>query len=103
MIVAQDSLDVRPVTDRLIEAESGRIQSEIDLGRISWSNELALHVVELKTTTPEADLTLLADDFQQHVVRINRRLAAMHPAAAIDAVCDASLDGSVSRNAALAA
>ena len=81
MIVAQDSLDVRPVTDRLIEAESGRIQSEIDLGRISWSNELALHVVELKTTTPEADLTLLTDDFQQHVVRINRRLAAMHPAA----------------------
>ncbi len=90
MIVTQDSLDVLPVTDRLIEAESGRIQSEIDLGKLSWSNELALHVVELKTTAPEADLTLLADDFQQHVQRINVQLAklssvgrlmpsAMHP------------------------
>ena len=64
MIVDRASLDVMPVTDRLIEAESGLIQSEIDLGKISWSNELALHVVELKTTAPEADLTLLADDFQ---------------------------------------
>lgn len=77
MIVARESLDVLPVTDRLIEAESGQIQSEIDLGKISWSNELALHVVELKTTAPEADLTLLADEFQQHVVQINRRLAAI--------------------------
>ena len=80
MIVAQNSLDVLPVTDRLIEAESGLIQSEIDLGRISWSNELALHVVELKTTAPEKDLTLLADDFQQHVRRINEQLAQLSPA-----------------------
>ncbi len=79
MIVARDSLDVMPVTDRLIEAESGVIQSEIDLGKISWSNELALHVIELKTTAPEADLTLLADDFQQHVRLINERLADMDP------------------------
>ena len=79
MIVEQHSLDVLPVTDRLIEAESGQIQSEIDLGRISWSNELALHVVELKTTAPEADLTLLADDFQEHVRRINEQLAELSP------------------------
>ncbi|MEZ6035262.1 MAG: glutamate-cysteine ligase family protein [Planctomycetaceae bacterium] len=77
MIVARESLDVLPVTDRLIEAESGQIQSEIDLGKISWSNELALHVVELKTTAPEADLTSLAGEFQQHIVQINRRLAAI--------------------------
>ncbi len=80
MIVAKDSLDVLPVTDQLIEAESGSIQSEIDLGKISWSNELALHVVELKTTAPEADLMLLADDFQQHVSRINTKLRKLHPA-----------------------
>lgn len=80
MIVAIDSLDVLPVTDKLIEGESGSIQSEIDLGKISWSNELALHVIELKTTAPEADLTLLADDFQQHVSRINAQLARLNPA-----------------------
>ena len=80
MIVAKDSLDVLPVTDQLIEAESGTIQSEVDLGKISWSNELALHVVELKTTAPEADLTLLADDFQRHVSRINTQLRTLNPA-----------------------
>jgi glutamate---cysteine ligase / carboxylate-amine ligase len=80
MIVAKETLDVLAVTDQLIQAESGSIQSEIDLGKISWSNELALHVVELKTTAPEADLTLLADDFQQHVSRINAQLAKLNPA-----------------------
>jgi carboxylate-amine ligase len=79
MIVAKDSLDVLPVTDQLIEAESGAIKSEIDLGKISWSNELALHVVELKTTAPERDLTLLAGDFQKHVERINNRLVKLTP------------------------
>ena len=79
MIVAKNSLDVLPVTDLLIEAESGTIQSEIDLGRISWSNELALHVVELKTSAPDADLTSLSDEFQQHVSRINQRLARLSP------------------------
>jgi len=80
MIVARKSLDVLPVTDELIRAESGTIQSEIDLGKISWSNELALHVVELKTTAPEAVFTLLADDFQHHVQRINKRLADLNAA-----------------------
>jgi carboxylate-amine ligase len=75
----KDSLDVLPVTDQLIEAESGAIKSEIDLGKISWSNELALHVVELKTTAPERDLTLLAGDFQKHVERINNRLVKLTP------------------------
>ena len=81
MIVDQQSLDVRPVTDLLIEAECGHIESEIDLGRISWSNELALHVVELKTTVPEASLHSLSNDFQQHVRRINEKLNQLTPAA----------------------
>ena len=45
MIVAKDSLDVLPACDRLIEAECGKIESEIERGRIAWSNELVLHVV----------------------------------------------------------
>lgn len=77
MIVAQDDLNVLPVTDRLLEAECGRIESELDLGRISWSNELALHVVELKTTAPEPDLTMLAADFHAHVLRINKHLSGL--------------------------
>ena len=81
MIVDQDSLNVCAVTDRLIQAECGHIESEINLGRLSWSNELALHVVELKTSSPEASLSGLADEFHQHVQRINQHLAVSQPTA----------------------
>jgi len=88
MIVSKDSLDVLPACDRLIEAECGRIESEIERGKIAWSNELVLHVVELKTATPEAKLTGLASEFQTQIRQINKRLSelggmlmpsAMHP------------------------
>ena len=88
MIVSKDNLDVLPVCDRLIEAECGKIESEIERGRIAWSNELVLHVIELKTTAPEAKLTGLASEFQAQIRQINKRLSdlggmlmpsAMHP------------------------
>ncbi|MBL8809215.1 MAG: hypothetical protein JNM43_03475 [Planctomycetaceae bacterium] len=88
MIVAKESLDVQPVCDRLIEAECGAIQSDVERGEISWSNELVLHVVELKTTGPSASLQGLSSKFHSEVRQINRRLgdlgcrlmpSAMHP------------------------
>ncbi|MEZ6132624.1 MAG: glutamate-cysteine ligase family protein [Planctomycetaceae bacterium] len=78
MIVDRRTLDVRAITDNLIHAESGLIQSEFERGDISWSNELALHVVELKTTRPAPQLTGLADLFQENIVRANEHLQAMH-------------------------
>lgn len=88
MIVDRATLNVRPVTDRLIEAECGHITEEISVGDIAWSNELALHVVELKTSSPVASLTGLSKRFQSHIRRINGHLSdlkaillptAMHP------------------------
>ena len=88
MIVAKESLDVQPVCDRLIEAECGAIQSDVERGEISWSNELVLHVVELKTTGPSPSLQGLSSKFHSEVRQINRRLgdmgcrlmpSAMHP------------------------
>jgi carboxylate-amine ligase len=88
MIVARDSLDVLPVCDRLIEAECGRIESEIVRGPIAWSNELVLHVVELKTAEPARQLAGLHAEFSRQIRQINRRLqslngqlmpSAMHP------------------------
>ena len=88
MIVAKDSLDVLPACDRLIEAECGKIESEIERGRIAWSNELVLHVVELKTAAPAPALTGLFQEFQSQIRQINKRLqslngmlmpSAMHP------------------------
>ena len=65
MIVAADSLAALPITDRVLHAVAGAYDSEIDLGEISWSNELALHVIELKTSGPAAALADLPARFQQ--------------------------------------
>lgn len=88
MIVAAESLDVQPLTDRLLQQVAGRIVNEVEVGPLCWSNELVLHVVELKTNGPAASLAGLAEVFQSGVRQVNQRLAvlgarllgsAMHP------------------------
>ena len=88
MIVDAETLSVRPISDQLIHDVAGEFTSEIELGEINWSNELALHVVELKTGGPAPSLAPLAGRFQEHVARVNSLLAhhnarlmptAMHP------------------------
>lgn len=88
MIVDARSLSVRPIADQLLKSVAGEVVSDVELGDISWSNELALHVIELKTTEPSGQLELLADRFQQQIGQINELLAplgarlmptAMHP------------------------
>lgn len=88
MVVSRATLDVRPIVDELLEAEGGEIAAEIERGPIAWSNELALHVIELKTNGPATGLSGLAERFQANVRRINALLeprdaqlmpTAMHP------------------------
>lgn len=88
MLVDRQSLDVRPVCDQLFVSVSGKVDADISFGDIAWSNELALHVVEMKTDGPAASLAGLADRFQEHVRKINGYAAgqgwrlmpgAMHP------------------------
>ena len=88
MIVAEDGLGVLPVADELIRLMTGGPNSDVDRGSIAWSNELVLHVIELKTNGPAASLSGLAGEFQGEVCEINRRLrglggrlmpTAMHP------------------------
>ena len=89
-IVRSDSLDVLPIADELLRRGAGlpSYVSEIDLDGVSWSNELVLHLIELKVTEPSPALEPLAEAFQGHVRRINGLLAplggrlmptAMHP------------------------
>jgi hypothetical protein len=59
-IVDAGTLDVRPLADALIEAECGRVEGEIARGAMAWSNELARHVIELKTAAPVATLSGVA-------------------------------------------
>jgi len=88
MLVDAATLDVLPKADEVLRAVAGRWESEVDLGAISWSNELVLHVVELKTNGPARELAPLPALFQDHVARIDAILAplggrlmptAMHP------------------------
>lgn len=88
MIVDADTLNVCPITDHVLHEVAGAYLSEVDMGQISWSNELALHVLELKTNGPARTLAPLAQQFQNHVQHINRLLrpqgaqlmpTAMHP------------------------
>jgi glutamate---cysteine ligase / carboxylate-amine ligase len=77
MIVDAESLDVRPIADRLIEAEQGGLENEIERGPMAWSNELARHVIELKTNGPAQRLAGLAETFAGEVERIDALLAPL--------------------------
>ncbi len=75
MIVHRLSLEVMPIADKILEALCGTLSSDYEEGPIAVSNELALHVIELKTNGPTASLTTTAADFHAMVQRINTLLA----------------------------
>lgn len=72
MLVDAAMLDVVPAVDRIMHARAGEFAGEIEAGDgISWSNELAAHVIELKTTDPTADLAGCAARFAKNIATIN--------------------------------
>jgi len=75
MIVDKDTLNVSPITDHLLTITPGLVQDEFNNGRISWSNELVMHVVELKSSDPDTNLATIADAFHQNILEINQRLS----------------------------
>ena len=77
MLVDRETLDVKPVCDELLRAVAGQWVGDVDDGPIAWSNELALHVVELKTNGPAADLTELPERFGASLRRIDGLLAPL--------------------------
>ena len=74
MIVDAASLDVRPIADELLASVGGGYEMEVELGPVAWSNELALHVIEMKTNGPAESLAGLGALFQEHVRRIGAAL-----------------------------
>ncbi len=71
MIVNRETLNVLPVADELLKTVVGSYTNVYEKEGICWSNELALHVVELKTCEPIVSITQTVDLFQQDVDRIN--------------------------------
>jgi gamma-glutamyl:cysteine ligase YbdK (ATP-grasp superfamily) len=74
MIVDRHTLAVMPIADTLLHAAAGG--NDVDRGRFGWSNELVLHLVEIKNPRPDPALEPLAAGFQAEVEAINRLL---HP------------------------
>lgn len=75
MLVDVDTLQVKPITDELLKHELGQYASDFENGIVTWSNELVLHVVELKSTKPESNLNGLEYAFAENVGRINTILS----------------------------
>ncbi len=85
-IVDSQDLEVLPIADRLLEGAQ-----DMDVPRgddAAWSNELSLHVIEVKTNGPASDLAVARRTFRREVNALNERLAsygaqlmptAMHP------------------------
>ncbi len=75
MIVDRNTLDILPIADVLLKEALGHIGSDYENDMITWSNELVLHVIELKSTRPESNFNTLASAFADNVTRINEILA----------------------------
>ncbi len=92
MIAHDRDLAVAPLADQLLAATGtsigGDSADEFNAGAVSWTNELALHVIELKGSGPFASLDGVAELFHRQVQDANALLdrmgagllpGAMHP------------------------
>lgn len=88
MVVDKASLNIRPVADAFFLHQTGSYEGEFTRKKCQWSNELALHVMELKNAKPVPTLNHLADHFQESVYFVNAYLnehklclmpSGMHP------------------------
>ena len=76
MIIDSRSLAVAPLADKVLAAAAGEVVSEVEMGALNWSNELVLHVLELKTNGPARTLDGLGAEFNRHVAQVN---TILHP------------------------
>lgn len=75
MIVDIDTLDPLPIADRILRTEAGEQVNDLQRGIVGWSNEMALHVIEIKSLDPSVPLTQLASALQRDIRYLNRMLA----------------------------
>src|SRR3989344_576863 len=87
-MIVNDSLDVNPLADKIFEEVAGENSSDYETKDIAWSNELALHIIELKCKGPAVTLQSLPEKFNINIKHINSILkqhksrlmpTAMHP------------------------
>lgn len=77
MIVDSTTLAVKPCADRLLHLVGGGYDVEVDRGAVLWSNELALHVIEMKSHGPAQALPGLVPLFSEQIQDILDLLGPM--------------------------
>lgn len=75
IIVDNSNLNVLPVSDKILEITAGKIISEHERGPMAWSNELVLHLIEIKTNGPAKSLDGAAHSFQNEVIELEEILS----------------------------
>ena len=78
MIVDRKTLAVLPLADLVLKEVAGEMTNEVQRGALRWSNELVLHVLELKTNGPAPLLAGLADEFTRQGRQVNQLLEAFN-------------------------
>lgn len=88
MIVDSETLNVKPIADQLLAQAGGAEDMDVPRGAAAWSNELALHVIEIKTAGPTPDLVQATGVLREQVKDIEALLeplgatllpSGMHP------------------------
>lgn len=88
MIVDSKTLDISPSAELLLQDKNGKIQNEVEKNKTAWSNELASHLIEIKTNGPVADLSIVEPLFHNDIRSISNILSkyslrlmptSMHP------------------------
>lgn len=74
MLVKKSDFKVNPIVDKLLTKKNGSLTSDVENGKIEWSNELVNHVIEIKTNGPVEDIEGLEDLFHENVKEINALL-----------------------------
>ncbi|RMX00871.1 glutamate--cysteine ligase [Legionella jordanis] len=67
MLVDREHLNVQPLSDVILKALAGELTNEVALGDIAVSNELVMHVLELKNNGPKPPTAAIASQFQKAI------------------------------------
>jgi len=78
MLVDLESLDVQPKSDQLLKALAGHQTNEMTLGDIAISNELVMHVLELKNNGPRPPTEPIASHFYEAILKLQPLLQSHH-------------------------
>jgi glutamate---cysteine ligase / carboxylate-amine ligase len=78
MIVERDTLEPLPIADRVLSTEAGRAANDVLRGKLGWSNEFVMHVIEIKNVDPVMPMEELALALQREVRYLNRLLDHFH-------------------------